>query len=174
MFLISPDFREYTCPIAELTTTFSLNGKMQGLVMEKSNRRKKASFFLSGSKKARCLLPLSLSHPRKIKVISQREKRKKNICFVLKKRHRYPETAVQTSEVVTMGSCHTKGSQNIPKIIWRFNGFPSGFLFFVFVFPLLLGHMLLTRFSAQEKRDRVQSNGDGEQELEKVLDKREK
>lgn len=34
--------------------------------------------------------------------------------------------------------------------------------------------MLLTRFSAQEKRKRVQSNGDREQELEKVLDKREK
>lgn len=33
--------------------------------------------------------------------------------------------------------------------------------------------MLLTRFSAQEKRKRVQSNGDREQELEKVLDKRE-
>lgn len=67
MFYISPSFREYyICPIAEFTTTFSLNGKCRDLWFKKA----------IGSKKARCFLPLSLSHPRKIKVISQTDKRK--------------------------------------------------------------------------------------------------
>lgn len=69
-----------------------------------------------------------------------------------------------------MGTYHTKGSQNTPKNNLEIHWIPSGFLFFCF-FSLLLGHMLLTRFLAQEKRKRVQSNGDGGRALEKVLDK---
>lgn len=149
----------------------------QGLVREESNREKKVSFSLSASKKARCLVPLSLRYPRKIKVRAQTEKRKNVLCCLEKRQ--IPKDSSTDIRGGHMGSSHTKGSQDIPKIIWRVTGFPSLcflflFCFVVCVFPLLLGHMLLTRFSAQEKRKRVQSNGDGEQELEKVLDKREK
>lgn len=65
--LIKPEFREQACPVSKPVATFTLNGKRrQGLVMQKVIKGRKVSFFLSGSKKAGCLLPLSLSHPRKI------------------------------------------------------------------------------------------------------------
>lgn len=61
-----------------------------------------------------------------------------------------------------MGTYHTKGSQETHKNNLEIHWIPSG-LFCLF-FSLLLGHMLIPRFSAQEKKRRVQSNGDGDQE----------
>lgn len=58
-----------------------------------------------------------------------------------------------------MGTYHTKGSQSTPKNNLDLLGvFVCVCLFFS---PLLLGHMLLTRFSAQEKRKEYRAMGMG-------------
>lgn len=61
-----------------------------------------------------------------------------------------------------MGTRHTKGSQNTPRNNVESHWIPAGFCFFVFFFfPLLLGHMLLTRFSAREKGKEYRAMGWG-------------
>ena len=68
------------------------------------------------------------------------------------------QTAAQMSEVI-MGTYHTKGSLSTPKNNLDLLGvFVCVCLFFS---PLLLGHMLLTRFSAQEKRKEYRAMGMG-------------
>lgn len=130
---------------------------------------KRVSFVLSGSKKARCLLLLSLSHPRKIKVVSQVEKRKKVLCC-LDKKTKYPETAVQTSEVVRMGTYHTKGSQNTPKNNLEIHWIPSGFLFFCVFFPFVRPHATNRILSTGKKKKSTEQWRWG-RALETVLDK---
>lgn len=73
--------------------------------------------------------------------------------------------------VVIMGTYHTKGSQSTPKNNLDLLGVCVCVFLFVFS-PLLLGHMLLTRVSAQEKRKEYRAMGMGTRALEEVLDER--
>ena len=73
--------------------------------------------------------------------------------------------------VVIMGTYHTKGSQSTPKNNLDLLGVCVYVFLFVFS-PLLLGHMLLTRVSAQEKRKENRAMGMGTRALEEVLDER--
>lgn len=83
---------------------------------------------------------------------SQTEKRKKVLCCLEAK-----------TKISRDSSTDIRGGQNGDLLYKRkpkytknkveINWIPSEFfLFFVFFFPLLFGHMLLTRFLAQEKR----------------------
>lgn len=72
-----------------------------------------------------------------------------------------------------MGTYHTKGSQIRQKIIWRFSGSPLGCIFVCLFLPLLLGHMLLIRFSAQEKRKEYRAMEMGNRRARKSARQRE-
>lgn len=72
----------------------------------------------------------------------------------MEKKDRAIQRQRQTPGAVAVRTRHTKGSQNTLRKSLEIRRVPSGFRFFCLWFfsPLLLGHMLLTRFSAQEKR----------------------
>lgn len=124
--------------------------------MAKRQQGEKYVLVLSGPKQARCLLPESLSHPRKRKVTSHSGKTTTKWYAALQ--HKGIQRQRYRHQSGCKGTQHTRGRQNNRES----HRVPSGAsCVCVLIFFLLLGHMLLTRFSAQRKK-RVLGNGDGD------------